>query len=79
MHALVLFEFGQECVERFEVVDCGLRVQVEDRREGEAEEEVVCCAAGEPGRREVGELEEIRFREEEGVEPVDATFVAGGS
>lgn len=54
-----------------------MRIQVQDCWEGESEEEIICCAAGEFSRLEVGKFEEIRLREEEGIEPIHATFVAG--
>jgi hypothetical protein len=75
---LVGFEFEEEGVERFEVVGGRVGVEVEDRGEREAEEEVVCCAAGQVARREGGETREVGFGEEERVEPVDAALVAGG-
>ena len=76
MQCLVLLELDEQCIEGFEVLGGGLGVEIEDGGEGEAEEEVVCCAAGEFGGLEVAELEEVGFGEEEGVEPVDAAFMA---
>ena len=76
MDGLVLFELSEEGVEGFEVVRCRGRVEVQDCGEGEAEEEVVCRAAGELGGLEVRKFEEVGFAEEERVEPVNTPFVA---
>jgi hypothetical protein len=73
---LVRFEFYEEGVEGAEVVWRRGGVEVEDGGEGEAQEEVVCGAAGEFVRGEVREAGEVGFGEEEGVEPVNAAFVA---
>ena len=58
---MVLLELDEQCIEGFEVLGGGLGVEIEDGGEGEAEEEVVCCAAGEFGGLEVAELEEVGF------------------
>lgn len=76
MYALVLFELDEEGEEGFEVVGRIGGVEVEDGGEGEAEEEVVCCAAGEVAGREGGEAREVRTGEEERVEPVYAALVS---
>jgi hypothetical protein len=87
---LVCFEFYEEGVERSEkvVYCCGVGgggccgtvvcVYVEDGRDREAEEEVVCRAAREFGGREVGKSGEVGSREVDRVEPIDTAFMAGG-
>jgi hypothetical protein len=61
VYRLVLFEFYEECVEGFEVVGGRVGVEVEDRGEREAEEEVVRCTAGLVARGEGGEAHEVGF------------------
>jgi hypothetical protein len=56
---LVLFEFHEEGIEGFEVVGGRVCVEVEDGGEGEAEEEVVGCAAGLVAGCEGGEAGEV--------------------
>ncbi len=71
-------EFDEEGVQGAEVVERVRRVEVEDGGQGEAQEEVVGRASGEFAGVEVGHFGEVGLGEEEGVEPVDAAFVAGG-
>jgi hypothetical protein len=73
---LVGFELEQEGVERFEVVSGRVGMEVEDCGEGEAEEEVVCCAAVQVTRGKGGEAGEVVLGEEERVEPVYAALMS---
>ena len=75
---MVLLKLDEQGIESLEVVGGRVCVEVEDGGEGEAEEEVVGCAAGLVARGEGGEAGEICFGEEERVEPVDSAFVAVG-
>jgi hypothetical protein len=76
MYALVLFEFEKKGVERFEVIAGGIGIEVEDSGEAEAQEKVVCCAAGLSAGCGGGKAREVGFGEEERVEPVYAALVA---
>lgn len=78
MDGLVLLEFEEQGVQRFEVVGRRGGVEVEDGGQREAEQEVVGCAAGEVARREGREAREVGFGEEQRVEPVYAAFVSVG-
>ena len=73
---MVLFELCEERVEGFEKVGGRVCVEIDDGREGEAEEEVLCGTAGLVARGKGREAVEVGFGEEERVEPVDAAFVA---
>lgn len=72
MEGIVL---GQEEVEGAQELERGVGAEVDDGREGEAEEEVVCSAAGEAAVVKVGHAGEVGLFKEERVEPVDAAFV----
>lgn len=63
MHLLEGLEFHEKGIEGFEEFCRGRRVEVEDCREGEAEQEVVCCAAGEFAGVEEGHSLEVWFVE----------------
>lgn len=75
MNLLESLELQEEGVERAQVLERG-GVDVEDRGQGETEEEVVGRAAGEPARLEVGQTTDVGAGEVRRVEPVDAAFVA---
>jgi hypothetical protein len=77
VNGLVLLKFCEQCVEGFKKVHRGVCVEVDDGREGEAEEEVLCGTAGLVARGKGREAVKVVFGEEERVEPVDAAFVAG--
>ena len=76
MNTLILFKLEQEGVESFEVVGRRIGVEVENGGEREAEEQVVCCAAGCVAWVEGGETCEVRFGKEERVEPVYTSFMS---
>jgi hypothetical protein len=75
--ALVLLKLKEEGVESAQVVGGRIGVQVENGRQTEAKEEVVCGAASLITGARRGEAREVRLGEEERVEPVDAAFVSG--
>jgi hypothetical protein len=77
MNGLVLLEFREQRVEGFKKIHGRVCVEVDDGREGETEEEVLCGTAGLVARGEGREAVKVIFGEEERVEPVDAAFVAG--
>lgn len=76
MELLEGLEFLEEVVEAAEELDGGVCVKVDDCGEGEAEEEVVCCAAGEFARFEGGHAGEVGLVEEDCVEPIYSAFVS---
>ena len=76
MRSLVVLEVGEQGIEGAKIVEWALSVQVEDGRQGEAQQEVVGCAAGEAAWVEVGKLSEVDLVEEERIEPVHPAFVA---
>lgn len=77
MNALVLLEFEKERIEGAQVVRRRVGVEVKNGGQTEAEEEIVCSAAGLVAGTRGGEAREIGLGEEERVEPVNAAFVSG--
>jgi len=75
VYTLVLFEFHKQGKQGSEVVGGVGGIEVEDGGEGEAQEEVVCCAAGKVAGCEGGKAREVWAGEEERIKPVDAAFV----
>ena len=75
MELLEGVELGEEGVEAAEELERRGGVQVADGGDGEPEEQVVCGAAGEPARVEVGHAVEVGAVEEVGIEPVYTALV----
>lgn len=75
MCLLECLEFEEQRVESAQVLEWR-GVDVQDRREGEAQEEIIDCAAAEFALLEVRHALEVGAGEVDCVEPVDAPFVA---
>ena len=77
MHRLVLLEFEEQGVQGAQVVGGRVGVHVKNGRQTEAQEEVLGGAFRLGARGEGGQTGEVVLGEEQRVEPVYATFVAG--
>lgn len=75
MEGLKGVELGEKEVEGAEEFERGGRVEVDDGWEGEAQEQVVCCASSQTACVEVGHAREVGLVEEKCIEPVYAAFV----